>query len=1091
MNRNKYVLLFILSVAKLALFYSQEGKPFLPSLYFGMGHSTTKEISAVAFSPSGKYFATGASDFSIKLWHTGSRKELRTFIGHGNNINCLIFSSDEKYLFSCSDDTRVFRWNILTGKKETDYGHFGYKAHELKSPVMAISPNEDLIAVGDQVGKITLFAYKTGKQILQYDAHLDSVTGLLFSRDSKHIISCSSDSMIGIWDVITGSEIKKIRNGAQPVTDISISPNGKNIVSSSKDGSVVVWNLENYEEVICIPNATQVDSVKYSSRGDYIFSTCENKIYKWKTSDYSLETIYNQNEKKSSVSYNLNGIERSPAMVITISPDEKMLLGGYQGRFEFWDLDSNKRTIVLGSSSEDAKRFKYIGGKVFFSNCTYCYNFLDAKIEACERPAWELSQSRTTSENEIYSASVQNNKSNIIDIVDKQNNNNPTSMITNDAKYRTFLFTKDGKYLITGDDDKIIKIWEAQSGKLLRVFPKLEGKINALAVSADDKYLISNDDGDRNLIVWDFNLCTQIRSTQRDSYAFYSSIDIAADNTTIATGDFYGNIDLWNFETMTRNKILTGHDNNITQVSLIDDNKHLLSIDSKNYFRFWNISDGTCVIYYGNKDKWLIISDDGFWDGSTNCGDLVSMVHEMDVWNIDQFATRNNRPDIILKRSGSKDQYLVNHYYMQYLKRLKHLGLSEKDLTTDFRVPITSIVKASQKDKYVNLELSFSSNGKKLASYQIYANDVPLFGSTGKHINGSSINISEKIELTNGNNKIEVSCMDTGGVESYRVPQSFNWKDDTTNNLYFLAFGVSVYQDTAIRRLHYPAKDARDLENALKSMEGKGFRKVFTRTYIDAQVTKSSISQAKGFLKDAHPDDTFVLFISGHGVQVGGKATRPVAENGKGISVVGVDSNLISESTYYYVTADAKLSDITHTAADFETIEDLLQGIAPRQKLFLIDTCESGENDEQSPRLAVSLSGAKGLFARTLSPESTRGLAVLPKVVSQATTEKDRYIYNDLARRSGAIVFSSCQGNEASLEADVWQQGAFTAKILAAFRDPAADLNRDGKITTDELRAYVMAEVPKLVKSLDPSAEQHPTVDRDNIYAKFGFPITK
>jgi len=41
------------------------------------------------------------------------------------------------------------------------------------------------------------------------------------------------------------------------------------------------------------------------------------------------------------------------------------------------------------------------------------------------------------------------------------------------------------------------------------------------------------------------------------------------------------------------------------------------------------------------------------------------------------------------------------------------------------------------------------------------------------------------------------------------------------------------------------------------------------------------------------------------------------------------------------------------------------------------------------------------------------------------------------------------------------------------------------------LRAYVSAEVPKLVKTLRADCEQHPTVDRDNIYAKFAFPLSK
>jgi hypothetical protein len=46
-----------------------------------------------------------------------------------------------------------------------------------------------------------------------------------------------------------------------------------------------------------------------------------------------------------------------------------------------------------------------------------------------------------------------------------------------------------------------------------------------------------------------------------------------------------------------------------------------------------------------------------------------------------------------------------------------------------------------------------------------------------------------------------------------------------------------------------------------------------------------------------------------------------------------------------------------------------------------------------------------------------------------------------------------------------------------------ADENKDGVVSTDELRTYVEAEVPKLT-----DGKQHPTVDRDNLDLKFGFP---
>jgi len=190
-----------------------------------------------------------------------------------------------------------------------------------------------------------------------------------------------------------------------------------------------------------------------------------------------------------------------------------------------------------------------------------------------------------------------------------------------------------------------------------------------------------------------------------------------------------------------------------------------------------------------------------------------------------------------------------------------------------------------------------------------------------------------------------------------------------------------------------------------------------------------------------------------------------------------------AEATYYYLTSNADVNNLKATAADFETIEDLLQGIPPRNKLFLMDACESGEIDEEDQGQMIASATGVGISSRgfkTVSTETTNN--------EQRTTkrsylyQKDRYIYNDLVRRSGAIVFSSSKGGELSYERSDIQNGLFTYWVMKALTTKDADKNNDGFVSTDELREYVSAQVGKASGDL-----QHPTVDRDNLYQKFGF----
>jgi hypothetical protein len=342
----------------------------------------------------------------------------------------------------------------------------------------------------------------------------------------------------------------------------------------------------------------------------------------------------------------------------------------------------------------------------------------------------------------------------------------------------------------------------------------------------------------------------------------------------------------------------------------------------------------------------------------------------------------------------------------------------------------------------------------------IYVNDIPVLGAYGKEISGQQLNLKERIELSFGENKIEISCVNEKGAESYREMAFVESKEKVKKNLYFLGFGISEYQDDSLN-LRYADKDVLDLADLLSKMEGEVFGNVFIRTYINREVTLQNIKNAKSFLNNAKVDDTFVLFISGHGLHEGD-----------------------NEATYYYLTHNASVENISQTCADFELIENLLQDVAPRNKLFLIDTCESGEIEDAIMTHYYTEAGSRGLIARTV-----KGLTVLAKNGHDIKKrphlyDTNRYIYNDLLRRSGAVIFSSSRGGEFSYERDDIQNGIFTEKIIDCLTNLSVDTNKDGLVSANEMREFVARSVAAETNDL-----QHPTVDRDNIYQNIGLPV--
>jgi len=84
--------------------------PVIPS-----GHS--KLINAVEITKDGKFVLTASDDKTIKLWDAISGKEIQTYRGHKTGVLCIEVSNDGKTLVSGSKDGQVIVWNLETAKQ--------------------------------------------------------------------------------------------------------------------------------------------------------------------------------------------------------------------------------------------------------------------------------------------------------------------------------------------------------------------------------------------------------------------------------------------------------------------------------------------------------------------------------------------------------------------------------------------------------------------------------------------------------------------------------------------------------------------------------------------------------------------------------------------------------------------------------------------------------------------------------------------------------------------------------------------------------------------------------------------------------------
>ncbi|KXT18233.1 hypothetical protein AC579_2871 [Pseudocercospora musae] len=167
-------------------------------------------------------------------WKYG-RCSTKVFKGHTNGVMCLQF--DDNVLITGSYDTTVKVWDINTGEElRTLHGH--------TSGIRTLQFDDKKLMTGSLDSTMRMWNWKTGELLRTFPAHQDGIITLHFTEG--YVATGSRDRTVRVWNN-TSKATFVLRGHTDWVNCVKIDQASRTLFSASDDLTIRLWDLDTRE----------------------------------------------------------------------------------------------------------------------------------------------------------------------------------------------------------------------------------------------------------------------------------------------------------------------------------------------------------------------------------------------------------------------------------------------------------------------------------------------------------------------------------------------------------------------------------------------------------------------------------------------------------------------------------------------------------------------------------------------------------------------------------------------------------------------------------------------------------------------------
>ena len=479
-------------------------------------------------------------------------------------LSAIALSPDRRFLATAIHEWKkvypIQMWNAVTGKRLlTLTGH----TRRIKS--LVFSPDGKTLASGDEYRTIKLWNMDTATSHVTFKAP-DSFDALSFAPNGKLLASGGHDGVRlwnatakqqGLWGKI-GQYLPTLtlKGHKDDISTLAFSPDGKMLLSGSDDGTIRAWDtITGRQQFICPGHTSEISELAASEERNALIS-----VHSWKSQLLHWDI---------NVGHHLSGYYFKNKSPQAISPDAKTLtLKDWTATDTLlWDISKKRiRATLKGHEVPLSKMPNFVfsldGKRLARANVRQGIGLIHV---------WNIpNQSRSFLKRLFFSS--------------KSISPQYTLEGHIDGVY-ALKFSPNGKILATVHRNKVIRLWDVETGSTRFTFTGHKQTIRALAFSPNGKILASGENY-QTIYLWDVTTGQQLTNSQTEATA--NTLQFSPDGKTIVSGNYNGKIQLLDAHTLRLLSTHIGHTNWVNALMFSEDGKTLFSASRDGTILLWD-----------------------------------------------------------------------------------------------------------------------------------------------------------------------------------------------------------------------------------------------------------------------------------------------------------------------------------------------------------------------------------------------------------------------------------------------------------------------------------------------------------------------